>query len=485
MSEIKYKSYHKVSNKKRFKIDEQTRKDLELNDLFNKYNRTLTSHGESLFYHYLNSQPEDIADAESIKRSIKVFRDDKTKADYFKKYFKILGKQYRGNVIDDLWNGFSYTPRFFNLIPFWFFLTPLIIYLAIFLPPNIRIIIILILFTTNIVIFNLSNKKIGPLVSSVNYLIRTVSVVRILDKKFKPDEFTPYKNSIMTFSKVIKYNKFIRESTCSNPAMDIISILFDYLRVFFVIELFSFYHMKKFIEDNIDKMRDIIELVGYYDMVLNCLSIFEEYECCYPEFSNEGLSYSEVKHPLVENCIPQTIDISKGLIITGMNMAGKSTFLKALSINQILATSLGFSFAEEFKTELFYIVTSMKIEDDLEQGKSRYYMEADRLLYVQNLFKERKVMFTIDEILSGTNTSDRIYASIGILKNFTKNENSLILASTHDSEIAFAVDGILPNFHFDGTVTNGSLEYDYKLKKGVVKTKNALTILENIGVLIH
>ena len=97
---------------------------------------------------------------------------------------------------------------------------------------------------------------------------------------------------------------------------------------------------------------------------------------------------------------------------------------------------------------MLYEVITMKIEDDLEQGKSRYYMEADRLLYVQNLFKERKVMFTIDEILSGTNTSDRIYASIGILKNFTKDENSLILASTHDSEIAFAVDGILPNFHF-------------------------------------
>lgn len=175
--------------------------------------------------------------------------------------------------------------------------------------------------------------------------------------------------------------------------------------------------------------------------------------------------------------------LSRSLIVTGMNMAGKSTFLKTLLVNQLFASSLGYVFAESFSTDSFFLCSSLKIRDELTKGKSKYFLEAERLLAVQQLVKKRKVLCAVDEILNGTNTSDRITASIGILKNLSAYPESIIAAATHDIEIAHVCSNY-DAFYFDGTVSNEKIIFDYTIKKGIVPKRNALAILQFLGLLL-
>ena len=188
-----------------------------------------------------------------------------------------------------------------------------------------------------------------------------------------------------------------------------------------------------------------------------------------------------MKQPLVENSVPQTKKISTSLIITGLNMSGKTTFMKSLGLNQLLATSFGFCFAKKYETSVLDILSSITINDELLNGKSRYYAEAERLLLIKQKLNDHDCLCLIDEILSGTNSDDRIYGSTEILREFTKT-SSLIIAATHDIQIANNLTNLYEPVYFDGEIQGNRIEFDYLIKSGIVSKKNGLLILKLLGI---
>jgi DNA mismatch repair ATPase MutS len=124
----------------------------------------------------------------------------------------------------------------------------------------------------------------------------------------------------------------------------------------------------------------------------------------------------------------------------------------------------------------------MKIEDDVVSKKSKYYVEAERLLFVQEMLRSNLLLCLIDEILTGTNTEDRIKASLGLLRNYSKYPNSIILAATHDNIIAEDLKSRYSSYFFDGELKNGKIEYDYAIKQGIVTNRNAIHLLRYLGL---
>lgn len=185
-------------------------------------------------------------------------------------------------------------------------------------------------------------------------------------------------------------------------------------------------------------------------------------------------------HPLIDNCVTNDLTLEgNSLLLTGSNMSGKTTFIRNVAINSILAQTLNICFAEEYSAPFFKLYSSIRIEDDLLDDTSYYLAE---VLTIKELIEasqqESPCLFVLDEIFKGTNTVERISGGKAILSYLNKG-NNMVLVSTHDIELTEILSKEKYKlYHFSEQIDNDELIFDYKLKDGELKTRNAIKILE-------
>lgn len=211
----------------------------------------------------------------------------------------------------------------------------------------------------------------------------------------------------------------------------------------------------------------------------------------FPEItSNFNLSTKEIGHPLIAPKIrvnntfylenEPTVDI-----ITGSNMAGKSTFLRTLGINMVLAYVGAPVCAQAMSLSVFSINTYMRIKDSLNESTSTFKAELNRLkMILDNVVSDKDTFVLIDEMLRGTNSRDKYLGSKVFVEKLI-NEKTPALFATHDLQLADLKhdhDKTLRNFHFDIQIAAGEMKFDYKLKKGPCSTFNAAILLKEIGL---
>ncbi|PJZ54389.1 MutS family DNA mismatch repair protein [Leptospira adleri] len=216
--------------------------------------------------------------------------------------------------------------------------------------------------------------------------------------------------------------------------------------------------------------------------------MFPDY--CFPEILPESSSTSiegkNIHHPLIpfDSKVSNVLDSVKEkdvVLITGSNMSGKTTYLRTIGVASILALAGGPTPASEFSLPVLKIHTSMRNEDNLEEGISFFYAEVRRLSEIVRNIKDSTIphLVLLDEILKGTNTRERSLACKGILKELKKNR-VMSLVTSHDLELA-KVEGVILK-HFQEEVVNGTMHFDYKIRDGLVETSNALRILIQEGM---
>jgi DNA mismatch repair ATPase MutS len=159
-------------------------------------------------------------------------------------------------------------------------------------------------------------------------------------------------------------------------------------------------------------------------------------------------------------------------------MSGKTTFIRAFAINSIYSQALNISFSEKFESPFFKIFSSIRTQDDINKNTSFYL---DEVLTVKDFIKSIKNdephLFILDEIFKGTNTLERIAIGKSVL-SYLNQGNNFVFVSTHDLELAdLLVNSDFDLYHFSEDVTNNSLTFNYKLKEGKLKTRNAIKIL--------
>ncbi|WP_413288179.1 MutS family DNA mismatch repair protein [Bdellovibrio sp. HCB337] len=229
--------------------------------------------------------------------------------------------------------------------------------------------------------------------------------------------------------------------------------------------------------------------------VWGSLLIFDKYQTqMYPEFANTGsLQCSQVFHPLLERSRAVANDFSfptgKTLgLLTGSNMSGKSTFLRTLGINQVLANMGAPVFADKFLTVPARIETCIEVSDSLRDGYSYFYAEVRRLKDIlQTAATKTPVLFLIDEIFRGTNNRERQIGSKAVIRALAQEKTALGFISTHDLELTSLEEDhpSLMNLHFREDIdTNGKMVFYYHLKHGPCPTTNALRIMEAEGIKI-
>jgi len=208
----------------------------------------------------------------------------------------------------------------------------------------------------------------------------------------------------------------------------------------------------------------------------------------HPEyFSIEG---TEIGHPLIpkEKRVDNFINIpsnSELMLVTGSNMAGKSTYLRSIGVNVVLAMSGAPVCAAAFSVSLVQLMSSMRITDNLEESTSTFYAELKKLkTIIEKVNAGEKVFILLDEILRGTNSLDRHTGSKALIKQLIKKKAAAIIA-THDLELANLKEEFshnILNYHFDVEVSNDELYFDYRLKPGVCNSLNASILMKKIGI---
>jgi DNA mismatch repair ATPase MutS len=178
---------------------------------------------------------------------------------------------------------------------------------------------------------------------------------------------------------------------------------------------------------------------------------------------------------------------SRALVVTGSNMSGKSTLLRAIGVNVLLANAGAPVCATAARIGPARIATSMRIDDSLEQGVSHFYAELRRLKRVIDLARETPlppVLFLLDEILHGTNSRERVLGACAVVKELLA-RGALGAVSTHDLGITALekeLGGLVENVHFEEQVRGEEMSFDYVLRPGIVQSSNALRLMRAVGI---
>jgi MutS-like protein len=204
-----------------------------------------------------------------------------------------------------------------------------------------------------------------------------------------------------------------------------------------------------------------------------------------PRFAAEGLG-----HPLIAaaNCVRNDLSLgakARILLVSGSNMSGKSTLLRAAGINTVLAMAGAPVRARRLRLTPLRPAASIRINDSLQEGSSRFYAEITRIHEIFDLAGGNPpLLFLLDELLQGTNSNDRRIGAEGIVRALME-RGAIGLVSTHDlalTDIGGPLDGHLHNVHFQDEIENGRMRFDYKLREGVVTKSNGLELMRSIGL---
>jgi hypothetical protein len=241
------------------------------------------------------------------------------------------------------------------------------------------------------------------------------------------------------------------------------------------------------------KVRGWVEAAGRFEALSSLAQYsFEHPDDPFPRFV-EGPAYLRaqgVGHPLItqSRCVRNDVNLlarAPVWLVSGSNMSGKSTLLRAAGLNVVLAMAGAPVRAQVLELTPLQVGASIRINDSLREGSSRFYAEITRLRQLKDLAgRDPSLLFLIDEMLQGTNSNDRRVGAEGILGALIE-QGAIGLATTHDlalTELGGLGEGVLRNMHFEDHLENGQMRFDYKLREGVVTKGNGLELMRAIGL---
>jgi DNA mismatch repair ATPase MutS len=240
-------------------------------------------------------------------------------------------------------------------------------------------------------------------------------------------------------------------------------------------------------------VRSWLSVIGEIEALV-CLASYsyEHPDDPFPNFVEGSACFEAtgIGHPLIPSatCIRNDVSLSDGrhvFLVSGSNMSGKSTLLRSIGINAVLAMAGAPVRAQRLRMSPLHVGASIRVNDSLQEGSSRFYAEITRLRKLFDLAGGNpSLLFLLDELLQGTNSNDRRVGAEGVVRALL-NRGAIGLVSTHDlalADIGESLNGHLYNVHFQEEFENGRMLFDYKLREGVVTKSNGLALMRSIGL---
>ncbi len=486
-SEDKYRSlqfYYNQQEKGEGNIDSITWNDLDMDQIFMTMNNTGSAAGEEYLFallHRLNFSAEELAERNRLMKHFTEHRQERQK---LQEQFMRMGKE-RNISIYEYINMLHLLKRESNTAHYLSIVLLLASAGMIFVSPVAGVFSVIVVGIYNAFSYYKRKSDIEKYFTVVSHLIRMMDGMKTLSG-LADREIETYTASIRETLKVFAgFRKGARIVAGKRPTGDLLEGMVDYIRMLFHIDLIKFNQMIQIFDNNEAELTRLFETAGFLDAMIAASSFrVLMRDWCVPELTSEGgpfLSMREVYHPMLDNPVKASISENRSVLITGSNASGKSTFIKTLAINAILAQTIDTVMAEEYRASFFQVASSMALRDDIFSKESYYIVEIKSLKRIADRIGSGTPMLCfVDEVLRGTNTLERIAASAEILSDFAS-KNAICFAATHDIELTHILESRYSNYHFQEYVEGDQVLFDYKLYEGRAVSKNAIRLLKMLG----
>lgn len=463
-----------------FCIDDQTWSDLTMNEIYTVMDRTITSPGEEMLYKTLRMPLFNEVKLKKRNAIIKLFQNNEQFRNNLGMHLLKLNRVRKNHVPNLLWNDIEVDMKYKTLCRILAIL-PILIGGALFFTKEYSLLFpLIIVVCVNPYLHMKIKKNIYQYVSCIGYNNAIITAANSISK-LNQVEFKEYKDLLSDLSK--KVEPILKKSAGIGriEGMDQTGIS-DILYMVFLFEENQFFSCINLIKKHQQDLKKLYICIGEIDALLSIASYREGLEnYTIPEFTNENGRFEakNMIHPLVSDAVSNDITMTnKGIILTGSNMSGKSTFLRTIGVNAILAQTIYMTTTSFYRASFFKIMTSISPEDNIMSGKSYYFREAEALLrIIEEGGEDYPLLCIIDEIFRGTNPVERVNASIEIL-GYLERHNSLAVVATHDLELTDRLNDSYDMFYFTEDMDKEGLVFDYKLKDGVCRTRNAVKLLK-------
>lgn len=471
------------------RVDDITWNDLNMDEVFQSMDDTLSSAGQEVLYHVLRTprfSGEELAHFEELVQYFTEHTQERVKIQLLLKRLGFTGRFSLYEYLEhlDVLGTRSNVKHYISNLLYIPFLICCFVY------PSVGVSGLILCMMYNIFTYFKEKNEIDPYITSFSYVMRLVDISGKMAAAL-PEEMDAEAEMLRRHRKQLgrfKRGSFWlmssgRMSGSGNP----LDIFLDYARMACHLDLIKFNTMLEQVRTHTEDVDVLFYTTGYLETAIVVgayrKSLAEGY--CIPVLSREKgntyLSAKEIYHPLIAHPVKNSIAAKRGVLLTGSNASGKSTFLKTAAINAIFAQTIHTVLADSYEGSYFHICTSMALRDDLVGGESYYIVEIRSLKRILNRAAEGKpVLCFVDEVLRGTNTVERIAASTEILKSLTE-KNVLCFAATHDVELTELLGMDYDNYHFEEEIADGDVRFQYRLLEGKATTRNAIKLLGVMG----
>ncbi len=266
---------------------------------------------------------------------------------------------------------------------------------------------------------------------------------------------------------------------------ELTQIVYEYANMVLLLDVNAFFFSLELIQERRGEIRELYETVGDVDAALAVHELRESLPVwSRPEFDEASpLRLEEAVHPLLGAPVPNSLELDgRNALVTGSNMAGKTTFLKTVGVAAVLSQAVATSPARRYRGPFLTVLSAIGRTESLAEGTSYYLAEVHRVReLVAASERPGPRLFLLDELFRGTNTLERIAAGKAVLSWLARGRHAT-LVSTHDIELVPLLSESYAPYHFRETVTDGGLTFDYRLRPGPSSTRNAIALLAAVSL---
>lgn len=465
-------------------VSAQTQSDIDFQDLFVYLDRTTSKVGQQFLYDQLLTPSGDLGKLRVFHEQVEYFRSHMPEREAVQTILSGLSKD-GAYTIAGLFTGDIFEkPHWYNWVKIELAFTILLIVGSIGF--HFLLIGLLIpLFINFVLHFWYKNRAftITRTLPFLNILINTAKYLQAREYIRYGADVSENIRRLHPFQRKIRYLN-TGSVTLVGGLEDLAYYVLDVIKGFFLIDFFLFFRSIDEVAASRADIGRLFHFVGWVDAAISVAYIRNgPIHTSAPTFhaGDKRMQYEALVHPLIADCVPNSLRVdARSVLITGSNMSGKTTFLRTIITNQLLAQTIYTTFSTRFDTSVRRIHSSIRIDDSLLDGKSYFFEEVRVMQDLIGMVGSDDNLFILDEVFKGTNTIERVSASKAILSYLNKG-NNVVIVSTHDMELTSLLPAEYDLYHFSETIVDDRLVFDHLIKPGELATRNGIRLLEING----
>lgn len=482
----KIAQYFKKKQGSAFCIDDITWNDLGMDDIYKRMNHTRSSAGEEYLYWLLRVPVFDKEILKKRDKLIRIFETNPESAYRLEDILMNLGRT-RKLALSEFLETIKDLKNRSNLKHIILDILFLISFVLLFVYPVPGMVLLIVMLFVNIGMYYSEKADIDGFLICFKYLVDMINCAERINTQsvLGLEQYQErLKNSIEKLAGIRKGMFLISVNGTSGS---IAEMVMDYIRMIFHVDIMKFNTMLDTTRKNTEAIENLFDTIGMLDAAISVASFRQSLpQYCSPDLLKKtqvpwGFEAEQLYHPMIKEPVANSISEERCVLLTGSNASGKSTFLKTVAINSILAQTIYTCTAKSYRSPYFRTYSSMALRDSLENQESYYIVEIKSLKrIVDSIAGEIPVLCFVDEVLRGTNTVERIAASTNILQYFSERA-VFCFAATHDIELTHMLEHSYANYHFEEQVSNNDVTFNYLLKSGRATSRNAIKLLNVMG----